>query len=65
MQVSHDYQFLDNAATDVIHFVDHRLDYYEGGWGVFAAARPDVIEALPKKKNTSYFAEVGSRVLGC
>ncbi|KAJ1481544.1 P-loop containing nucleoside triphosphate hydrolase protein [Baffinella frigidus] len=55
--VSHDYDFLDKTVTDIVHFSDMQLDYYQSGWTQFAAARPDVIKALPKKKNSSYFAE--------
>ena len=56
--VSHDYDFLDAVITDVIHFADHALQYYSDGWGAFAAAKPDIVEALPQKKNRSYHAQV-------
>lgn len=48
--VSHDYEFLNNVITDVVHFVDHQLSYYPDGWESFAAAMPHVIKALPQKK---------------
>ena len=56
--VSHDYDFLDAVITDVIHFADHALQYYSDGWGAFAAAKPEIVEALPQKKNRSYHAQV-------
>ena len=60
--VSHDYEFLNNVISDVIHFCDHQLHYYPEGWGSFAAAKPEVIKALPQKKNASYFAKMTGEV---
>ncbi|EKX49595.1 hypothetical protein GUITHDRAFT_157380 [Guillardia theta CCMP2712] len=56
--VSHDYSFLDKVASDIIHFADLQLAYYEGGWKEFASKRPEVISALPKRRTQSYFAEL-------
>jgi ABC-type cobalamin/Fe3+-siderophores transport system ATPase subunit len=58
LMVSHDYNFLSRASSDVVHFADHALTYYDSGWEQFAAARPDVIAALPTRKANSYFAEL-------
>eukprot|EP00802_Teleaulax_amphioxeia_P007914 Tamp_07922.p1 GENE.Tamp_07922~~Tamp_07922.p1 ORF type:complete len:660 (+),score=185.71 Tamp_07922:97-1980(+) len=60
--VSHDYDFLNNVITDVVHFCDHQLHYYPDGWGTFAAAKPEVIKALPQKKNASYFAQMTGQI---
>ena len=60
--VSHDYEFLNNVITDVVHFVDHQLSYYPDGWESFAAAMPHVIKALPQKKNCSYFAKITGEI---
>jgi ABC-type Mn2+/Zn2+ transport system ATPase subunit len=60
--VSHDYDFLNTVITDVVHFVDHQLCYYPEGWSSFAEANPQVIRALPQKKNCSYFAKVLAQI---
>ncbi len=60
--VSHDYDFLNNVITDVVHFCDHQLHYYPKGWGSFAEAKPEVIKALPQKKNASYFAQMTGQI---
>ena len=56
--VSHDYDFLNEVITDVVHLTDQTLNYYQEGWHAFAAANPKIVEALPRKKNASYFAQV-------
>jgi len=38
--VSHDQDFLQKVATDVIHFADQKLSYYPG-YAAFRAAQPD------------------------
>jgi ATPase subunit of ABC transporter with duplicated ATPase domains len=43
LMVSHDADFLSEVCTDVIHFSELKLEYYEGGIPAFRAARPDVI----------------------
>ena len=48
-------------VTDVVHFSDGRLDYYSQGWAQFAAQRPEVITALPRKKNISYHEQAPPR----
>ena len=58
LTASHEGRFLSAASTDVIHFADLSLHYYDAGWPQFAAARPDVIAALPSRKANSYFAEM-------
>jgi len=45
--VSHDYEFLGKTCEDVLHIANLQLSYYHGGFDAFAAARPDVMEALP------------------
>jgi hypothetical protein len=47
----------------VIHFADLTLNYYSGGWDEFAAAKPNVVAALPTKKANSYFAELTGSVI--
>lgn len=46
--VSHDYEFLEEVAYDIIHFEDMQLHYYPGGFKRFREERPDV--ALPRLK---------------
>jgi len=60
--VSHDYEFLNSVITDVVHFCEHQLIYYPDGWKSFATARPEVIKALPQKKNASYFAQMTGEI---
>jgi len=45
-----------------VHFCEHQLIYYPDGWGSFATARPEVIKALPQKKNASYFAQMTGEI---
>jgi len=60
--VSHDYDFLNKVITDVVHFCEHQLNYYTDGWASFAALNPEVIKALPQKKNASYFAQMTGEI---
>jgi len=46
--ISHDYDFLEEVASEIIHFEDMQLKYYSGGFRAFREARPDV--ALPRLK---------------
>eukprot|EP00920_Eleutheroschizon_duboscqi_P016505 GHVT01039029.1.p1 GENE.GHVT01039029.1~~GHVT01039029.1.p1 ORF type:complete len:821 (+),score=269.49 GHVT01039029.1:137-2599(+) len=39
--VSHARHFLNDVCTDVIHFVDQKLDYYRGNFDTFESSRAD------------------------
>lgn len=39
--VSHDRDFLDSVATDIIHMHNNRLDYYKGNYSVFMGTRSE------------------------
>mmetsp|Transcript_11404 Transcript_11404/g.22345 ORF Transcript_11404/g.22345 Transcript_11404/m.22345 type:complete len:1330 (-) Transcript_11404:130-4119(-) len=47
--VSHDYDFVDYVATDIIHLADQKLAYYPFGFSRFQQERPEIVAALPKK----------------
>jgi len=51
--VSHDYEFMDNVVTDIIHIADLKLGYYPCGFKEFQKQRPEVVAALPKKDDGS------------
>ena len=46
--VSHDYDFLTDVATDIVHFENQELTTFEGGFAGFRAARPNLV--LPRMK---------------
>ena len=46
--VSHDYDFLQQVSTGVIHLSNRKLTYYDMGFTEFQKHRPDVCAALPK-----------------
>ena len=46
--VSHDYDFLADIATDIVHFENQELTTFGGGFAGFRAARPKLI--LPRMK---------------
>jgi len=47
--VSHDYEFVDFVATDIVHLADEKLTYYSFGFSDFQKERPEIVAALPKK----------------
>lgn len=46
--VSHDYDFLTEVATDILHINNQRLDAFQGGFAAFQKAYPEIAAALPK-----------------
>ena len=46
--VSHDYDFLADVATDIVHFEDQCLTAHEGGFAGFRAEKPNLV--LPRMK---------------
>ncbi|GBG29342.1 ABC transporter ATP-binding protein [Hondaea fermentalgiana] len=51
--VSHDYDFVDYVATDIIHLADQKLAYYPFGFTRFQQERPEIVAALPKKDDNA------------
>mmetsp|Transcript_18953 Transcript_18953/g.33666 ORF Transcript_18953/g.33666 Transcript_18953/m.33666 type:complete len:1294 (+) Transcript_18953:105-3986(+) len=47
--VSHDYEFVEFVATDIIHIADLKLTYHPYGFSEFKTKRPDIVDGLPKK----------------
>ena len=45
--VSHDYDFLADVLTDVIHLHDKNLTYYPMGFRDFQSLKPEIVAALP------------------
>ena len=46
--VSHDYDFLTEVATNIVHFEDQTLTTFEGGFAGFRAEKPNLV--LPRMK---------------
>ena len=58
--VSHDYDFLADVLTDVIHLHDKNLTYYPMGFRDFQSLKPEIVAALPSPDNAiSKVASVG------
>lgn len=51
--VSHDYDFLTEVATDILHIHDQRLDAFNQGFAEFQKAFPEIAAALPKMNASS------------
>ena len=49
--VSHDYDFLADVLTDVIHLSEKTLTYYPMGFRDFQALKPEIVAALPSNDN--------------
>ena len=49
--VSHDYDFLADVLTDVIHLHDKNLTYYPRGFRDFQSLKPEIVAALPSPDN--------------
>ena len=49
--VSHDYDFLADVLTDVIHLHDKNLTYYPMGFKDFQSLKPEIVAALPSPNN--------------
>ena len=49
--VSHDYDFLSDVLTDVIHLHDKNLTYYPMGFKDFQGLKPEIVAALPSPNN--------------
>ena len=49
--VSHDYDFLADVLTDVIHLHDKNLTYYPMGFRDFQSLKPEIVAALPSPDN--------------
>ena len=52
MIVSHDYDFLEIIATDIIHMTNQRMKYHQGTFNEFQQLNPQVVEALPSVQRT-------------
>ena len=52
MIVSHDYDFLEEIATDIIHMTNQRMKYHNCGFKEFQDLNPQVVEALPSVERT-------------
>lgn len=51
--VSHDYDFLADICTDIVHIADQKLAYYGCGFADFQLLRPEIVAALPRAKKRS------------
>ena len=61
--VSHDYDFLADVLTDVIHLHDKNLTYYPMGFRDFQSLKPEIVAALPSPDNAiSKVASVGGNL---
>lgn len=49
--VSHDYDFLADVLTDVIHLSEKTLTYYPMGFRDFQSLKPEIVAALPSNQN--------------
>ena len=49
--VSHDYDFLADVLTDVIHLSEKTLTYYPMGFRDFQSLKPEIVAALPSNDN--------------
>jgi len=49
--VSHDYEFLSEVLSDVIHLSEKTLTYYPMGFRDFQALKPEIVAALPSNEN--------------
>ena len=49
--VSHDYDFLSEVLSDVIHLSEKTLTYYPMGFRDFQALKPEIVAALPSNDN--------------
>jgi elongation factor 3 len=59
--VSHDYDFLAEVLTDVIHLHDKNLTYYPMGFRDFQSLKPEIVAALPSPDNAiNKVASVGN-----
>lgn len=47
--VSHDRDFLNNVAEEIIHFQDNKLDYYKGNYDQFEKTRTELIKQQKKQ----------------
>jgi ATPase subunit of ABC transporter with duplicated ATPase domains len=50
--VSHDVDLLNDVATDVIHFHDHKLDYYSGNYDEYKRVRRERVTCQLKQAKT-------------
>ena len=50
--VSHEYSFLGDVLTDVVHMCDQTLEYHAGGFKAFQQACPEIVAALPSTQST-------------
>jgi len=50
--VSHQYSFLADVLTDVVHMRNQNLEYHPYGFDEFQNANPEIVEALPSAENT-------------
>ena len=50
--VSHEYDFLGDVLTDVVHMVDQKMTYHTGGFKKFQQENPEIVAALPSTKNS-------------
>jgi ATPase subunit of ABC transporter with duplicated ATPase domains len=50
--VSHDYGFLTDVLTDVVHMNKQQLHYHSGGFQKFQQDNPEIVAALPSQEKT-------------
>ena len=63
--VSHDYDFLADVLTDVIHIHDKNLTYYPMGFRDFQSLKPEIVAALPSPDNAiTKIASIGGNLAG-
>ena len=63
--VSHDYDFLADVLTDVIHLHDKNLTYYPMGFRDFQSLKPEIVAALPSPDNAiTKIQSVGGNLAG-
>ncbi len=50
--VSHEYSFLGDVLTDVVHMVDQKMTYHAGGFKKFQDENPEIVAALPSTQKS-------------
>lgn len=57
MIVSHEYTFLNDVCTAIIHIHDQCLDYHDCGFNQFQEANPEIVAGLPTVDNAAKKAD--------
>ena len=58
--VSHEYTFLDDVCTNIIHIHDQMLSYHDCGFNDFQAANPEIVAGLPTVENAAKKADAAA-----